>query len=83
MAVLRVREPFAYDDRNGVQRVMRVGDLVQANDPLVKGREMFFEPAEQAAARTAAAVETATSAPGEKRSRSRSTKSTESPKSTE
>lgn len=67
MAVLRVREPFACDI-NGVQRVLRVGDLVSSDDVLVKGRGMFFEPVEQAAARRSAVVEQATAEPGEHRS---------------
>ena len=60
MAVLRVREPFAFDEPNGVQRVMRTGDLVDSGDPAVKGRESMFEPVETT-------VERATSAPGERR----------------
>ena len=61
MAVLRVREPFSFDEPNGVQRVMRTGDLVDASDPLIKGKEHLFEPVETT-------VERATAAPGERRS---------------
>ena len=40
-------------------RRVRKGDLVHEGDPIVKGREQFFEPEER--------VEQATAAPGEKR----------------
>lgn len=78
MAVYRVREPFAFDQSNGVQRVMRVGDLVSDSDPAYVGRENLFESVDAAATR---AVETATAAPGERRVRSRSRKDTTDPES--
>jgi len=47
MAVLRCTDPFAFTDRKtGVERVVRAGDLVDDNDPLVKGREQWFETVE-------------------------------------
>lgn len=66
MTVLRVKTPFALSAR----KVFTIGTLVDASDPIVKGRESLFEPVETAAARTAS-VEQATAAPGEKRTRSR------------
>lgn len=71
MAIVRATQPFAFTDTAGVPRVVRAGDLYDETDPNVKGRENLFEPVETAASRTAAVVETATAAPGEKRSLSR------------
>ncbi|GLW32270.1 hypothetical protein [Actinoplanes regularis] len=66
--VLRVKESFSYD-RDGVPLVMRAGDLVPDDDPCVAGREVHFELVEDVASRTStSAVETATAAPGERRS---------------
>ena len=59
MAVLRCTSPFAVQE-GVVPRVLRAGDLVDENDPAVKGREGMFEPVETT-------VERATSAPGERR----------------
>ena len=67
--ILRANQPFAYTDSTGTPRVVRPGDLFSADDPCVKGRETLFEPVEVAAARKATStVEQATSAPGERRS---------------
>jgi len=81
MAVLRCTEPFAFSDhKTGVQRVVRLGDLVDSKDPLIKGREQWFETVDATAERFSnRTVEQATSAPGEKRSvrRGRPPKSTE------
>jgi hypothetical protein len=71
VAIYRVREPFAFDQPNGVQRVMRPGDLVGEDDPAYKGKEHLYEAVEAAAAR---AVESATAAPGERRVLSRGKK---------
>ncbi len=69
--VQRVKEAHSYD-QGGVPIVMRVGALVDDDDPRIKGREQFYEPAEDAAVRTSAvATETATAAPGERRSTAR------------
>lgn len=68
MATLRVKEPFAvFSDQS---RIYHAGALVDSADPVVKGRESAFEPVDAAATRrtTGASVETATAAPGEKRS---------------
>lgn len=66
--VYRVKEAFSFDDPQGVPHVLRVGALLEENDPKVRGHEQFLEPAEKAAQRTAvSAVETATAAPGERR----------------
>lgn len=68
MAVLRCIEPFAFSDK-GVERVVRAGDLVDEKDPLVKGREQWFESVDANVGRmTDRSVEQATAAPGEKRS---------------
>lgn len=78
MAVLACTGAFAYTEPNGVQRVLRPGDLVDENDPCVKGRESYFETVEanvhRATERAAGApvdgiIEQATKAPGEKRAR--------------
>jgi len=78
MAVLRCVEAFAYSEPNGVQRVLRPGDLVESDDPAVKGREQWFETVEANVKRATerregkdssdGVIEQATSAPGEKRS---------------
>jgi len=69
MGVLRCTEAFAFSDK-GVERVVRPGDLVDQNDPLVKGREQWFETVEANVHRmTDRTVEQATAAPGEKRAR--------------
>ncbi|MGW6121500.1 hypothetical protein ACWFRF_20830 [Nocardia sp. NPDC055165] len=65
--ILRAREAFSYTDKSGVPRVVRPGDLVDSDDPDVKGREHLFETVEVAANRAAGAVEQTTAAPGEKR----------------
>lgn len=67
MALLRVKMPFACTYR-GVQEVFAVDRLVDSSDPVVKGRESFFETVEAAASRMSAGIESATQAPGEKRS---------------
>lgn len=66
--VLRVKEAFSFDDPQGVPITLRVGALLDENDPRVKGHERFLEPASDAAERTSAsATETATAGPGELR----------------
>ena len=77
MAVLCCVEAFAYSEPNGVQRVLRPGDLVEDSDPCVKGREDKFESVEANAHRATdrragkdsgdGVIESATKAPGEKR----------------
>lgn len=79
MSVFRVVEPFAYQAADGSTRVMRVGDVVDAGDPCLKGRAGLFEPVEATVQRArdvaanlsdfGAVVEQATAAPGEKRAR--------------
>lgn len=67
MALLRVIEPFSVlSDLSG--HIFHVGDLVDSTDSAVKGRERFFEPVEAGRKFQSVAVETATAAPGEKRS---------------
>lgn len=66
--IYRVKEPFSYTDDRGVPRVMRVGDLVTASHDAYREKwTHFYEPVEEAAG-AAGATETATAAPGEKRS---------------
>jgi hypothetical protein len=67
MGMLRVKEPFACTYR-GVEEVFGSGRLVDSKDPVVKGREQFFESVEAASSRMSAGIEAATAAPGEKRS---------------
>ena len=71
MAV-RVKEGISFDAPGGAQVNLRRGQLFPDDHPFVKGREHLFEPADDVAARSAdspaAAVETATAAPGERRS---------------
>lgn len=68
MALLTVTESFA-DFSTGRPEVYNPGRLVDEKDPVVKGRERHFEPAEAAASRVR--VESATAAPGERRERTR------------
>ena len=70
MAV-RVKEGISFDAPNGAQVTLRPGQLFPDGHPYTKGREQLFEPADDAASRETgvpAAVETATAAPGERRS---------------
>jgi hypothetical protein len=77
MAVLSCTEAFAYHEPNGVPRVLRPGDLVDDDDPAVKGREHYFEKVESTVQRATdrregkdtgdGVIEQATKAPGEKR----------------
>lgn len=68
--IYRVKEPFSYTDDRGVPRVMRVGDLVTADHDAYRANwSHLFEPVVEAAERgPSAEVESATAAPGEKRS---------------
>lgn len=73
MSVLRAREAFACADAQGTPRVVRPGDLFDSDDALVVGREGLFEPVEVATQRAESVVagtgvESATAAPGERRS---------------
>lgn len=65
MSVLRVRESFAVSV-GGTPRVYNPGDLVDADDPVVKGRQVYFEAPEASIARRSK-VESATAEPGEQR----------------
>lgn len=80
MAVLCCTDAFAYTEPNGVQRVLRPGDLVDDHDPCVKGREVYFETVEANVHRATerakggpveGVIEQATKEPGEKRTRGR------------
>ena len=68
------KEPFTYDGPDGAQLVIHRGRPIPDGHPAIKGREHLFEPADELAVRAsgaAVAVETATAAPGERRSVSR------------
>lgn len=62
MAILRCISPFAARHDNA-PRVVGLGELVDAGDPIVKGREHLFEPVETFMSRRST-VEEATAAPG-------------------
>jgi hypothetical protein len=70
--VLRAIESFAFTGKNGVPRVIHVGELVDARDEAYRGKAHLFEPVEVAAARPglrrAGLVEEATAEPNRKRS---------------
>lgn len=75
MKVLRCKRTFIAR-LDGQQVVVRTGDLVADNDPIVKRREEFFESAEDHVAKRAeGVVERATAEPGKKRSIGRPRKS--------
>ncbi|WP_406730898.1 hypothetical protein [Streptomyces sp. NBC_01794] len=71
MAIKRCVAAFAAS-ADGTPRMYTVGLLVDASDPIIKGREHLFEDVEthvaDKAARQAPKVEQATAEPGEKRS---------------
>lgn len=70
MATLRCKDAFAVFDKNGVPHVVRGGELVDENDPIVKGNESSFENDEVFVKRRDSfkeRVEQATKAPGEVR----------------
>lgn len=67
MSTLRVKDPFAVD-QGGFHRVLRAGDLIDENDPVVTpGRLQFFEQVAVTVAREQGRVESASAAPGERR----------------
>lgn len=68
MATLRCKDAFA-THVNGIPRVVAAGQLVDSDDPAVKGREQFFEPVDTYMSRRSGVhqVEHATAAPGEVR----------------
>ena len=69
MALLRCIAAFV-DFRNGAVESYSPDRIVDASDPVVKGRESYFEPVEVTAARHRG-VEAATAEPGAKRTRSK------------
>lgn len=75
-AVFRCTEPFAYDTKDGIQRVLRPGDIVVEGDDVLEKRAHLFEqiggPDEAPAPRPT--VEDASADPGTKRTRSRARK---------
>lgn len=74
--VVEAREPFDVATPTGAGLIIREGDRYWSDDPIVKGREHMFRELTVKSSRPAAgtsvgAVETATAAPGERRSVSR------------
>jgi len=68
VTIKRATQPFtAYVD--GMPRVVRAGDLVEDNDPVLQGRAHLFENVETHVAQNQPRppVESATAAPGEQR----------------
>lgn len=79
MKILRVRDSFMYYGP-GYQRMFCAGDLVDGDDPAVKGREELFQPVEDFVQQQTdrkqvglrgRMVERATAEPGERRTVSR------------
>jgi hypothetical protein len=68
--VKRCRQPFTVWN-NGAPRVVAGGDLVDDNDPVIKGREHLFEDVATYMADRRTRVEQTTAEPGERRSLSR------------
>ncbi len=83
MATYVAREGFAFTSKDGLPRVVGAGELMDDSDPDYKGREHLFQPATERTAETAnrrgrpsqagRAVETASAAPGEQRTRTHPT----------
>ncbi|OLZ72568.1 hypothetical protein AVW11_04025 [Streptomyces amritsarensis] len=67
MTIKRSKASFAVSV-NGVPRVVPAGQLVDASDPVIKGRETLFEDAEAYVYDRTPQVERATAEPGERRS---------------
>ena len=80
--IVQCRSTFATSD-NGNTVMIQGGDLYYSDDPIVKGREsLFSEPtvkSSRPAKSTARAQETATAAPGERRSVARPAKAESKP----
>ena len=82
MSILRAKETFHYPGKDGYTLTVTGGDLFDSADPCVKGLEHLFESVEVAASAASARkagstaasravhTETASAAPGERRSRS-------------
>lgn len=66
--VLRARESFSAPSPDGAGFLVRAGDVLPEDHPVIKGREHLFEPVAAAANR---AIERATAAPGERRTLAR------------
>jgi hypothetical protein len=82
MATMLAIEGMAFTSKDGMRRVITPGQTIDDGDPDFKGREHLFEPADERAARNTSsrnrgvaasgagrAAETATAAPGERRTR--------------
>jgi hypothetical protein len=67
--IYRVKEPFSFTDSRGTPRVMSAGDLVtEGHEAYRKAWFHLMEPVQAAADRAVTPSETATAAPGERRS---------------
>lgn len=66
MTAVRVKESFSFD-LDGVPQVVRAGEIMSDDDARYKGREHFFETADEAASNATNAVETASAAPSQGR----------------
>lgn len=82
--IYRALAPFAFTSKSGIPRVVAAGDLFSPDDPDFKGKEHLFEPVEaqvdrgrRVRAGDTTATETASAAPGERRARTRTRKTTE------
>lgn len=73
--LLRAMDSFKVPDPDGgPARMVLAGSDVTDDDPVVKGREHLFVPAEEFADRNARPIESATAAPGEIRTTRRPAK---------
>jgi hypothetical protein len=83
--VVEAREPFSVTMPDGSPLVVARGDRYYSDDPLVAGRPGLFveltvkSSVPPSAPESAASVETATAAPGERRSLSRRQRSSDRP----
>lgn len=67
MAIKRCKSSFAVQI-GGAPRVVPAGALLDESDPVIKGREAYFEDVETYVSDRAPKVEQATAEPGERRS---------------
>ncbi|WP_412079041.1 hypothetical protein ACLF6K_37490 [Streptomyces xanthophaeus] len=77
MPIKRCKASFAASV-NGTPHMFNVGQLVDADDPVIKGREALFEDVETYMSARGAQVEQATAEPGDRRSVGRPAKKTAS-----
>lgn len=68
MAKYRAKQSFAFTGRNGVERVILKGTVINGRDPDYKGREHLFELVTDRPGLRRSAVEDASAEPGALRS---------------